>query len=108
FHMLIHKKHFQIRKNFSQLKGYIIYAEDVFHQIVSTCSKRFFDEPGQNIYCLVDVDKRPALITIAIDGDAVAKVGFEQKTIDHRIETHAFAVAINISTPDDATILFFK
>jgi len=58
---------------------------------------------------LLDVNKGPPLMAIALNGKAIAKLGVKHKAVDHRIEAHGAVVSVHIATAqDEGPVLLYQ
>src|SRR5690349_17590617 len=94
--MLVDKDELQVGHQLFQYIQDIDHLQVPVHQVVRSAGQRCIQQVGQPFRQHLDVDKRPGLLAIALDGDKLVEVGFEDEFVDHGIEAHALAVPVNI------------
>src|SRR5687768_13527870 len=102
--MLVDENKFKIRDKFLHSIQDINHLEILVDDIIDIAGKISREQIVQRFRHHFNMDECARLFAVTLNGDEAIKVSFEDKLVDHCVETHAFAITVNISATHDVRV----
>src|SRR5688572_4145702 len=96
--MLVDKDKLKFRYQLFEIIHDVKNLDAALDQIISATGKLTRQNIVQCLRNKIYVNERTRLPSVALNCHELVKISFKDKLVDHRIEPHALAVAVNIAT----------